>query len=230
MLTVIRPYILIRLMASLKNKKNTTINMKKPLLLIVLLLMTSNLFAQKLYVWCPKEQIAAPRQGFLEKDTVDLVIFDGRIMTKRSKIKCSSENTIQQLADFIKMTYPSAVINILNSNNYHKDPVKNRITIKIGISAYHAAFGTDVKVGIGSVGGNFSYGAIPSGKWNAVTAYALRTYDLRNNNEVKEVKDIYKITSRPNIGGYRTAKKILNTAYIEANQEMLFFIDETFTK
>jgi hypothetical protein len=106
----------------------------------------------------------------------------------------------------------------------------NRITIKIGISAFHAAFGADVKVGIGNVGGNFSYAAFPEGKWNAVTAYAVKIYDYRENKELKKTKEIYKIASRPNTGGYITAKNILNTTYIEANQEMLFFIDETFMK
>lgn len=204
--------------------------MKTKLLFVILLLITSNLFAQKLYVWCPKDQIPTPRQGFLEKDTIDLVVFDGRILTENSKIECTPENTIFQLTDFVKLTYPSAIINVLATSLYYKDPMQNRITIKIGISAYHAAFGADVKVGIGSVGGNFSYGVFPEGKWNAVTAYAVKIYDNRNGSEIKKTKDIYKIASRPNTGGYRTAKNILNTTFIEANQEMLFFIDEAFMK
>lgn len=204
--------------------------MKIRLLLITLILTTGNLFAQKLYVWCPKEQIATPRQGFLEKDTIDLVVFDGRILTSKSKVECTPDETINKLTDFIRQTYPSTTINVLNSNQYYKDPVKNRITVKIGISAYHAAFGADVKVGIGSVGGNFSYGVFPEGKWNAVTAYAVKIYDYRNDNEIKKVKDILKTASRPNTGGYITAKNILNSSFIEANQEMLFFIDETLMK
>lgn len=204
--------------------------MKTKLLFIILLLITSNLLAQKLYVWCPKDQIPKPRQGFLEKDTIDLVVFDGRILTQKSKIECTPENTILQLTDFMKMTYPSTTINVLASSLYYKDPRKNRITIKIGISAYHAAFGADVKVGIGNVGGNLSYGVFPEGKWNAVTAYAVKIYDFRNGVELKKMKDIYKIASKPNMGGYTTAKNILNTTYIEANQEMLFFIDDTFMK
>ena len=204
--------------------------MKIKLTVIFCLLIAGTLHAQKLYVWCPKEQIPTPHHGLLENDTVDLVIFDGRILTENSKIECTSENTIFQLGDFIKKSYPSAVVNILNSRYYYKDPVKSRITIKIGISAYHAAFGADIKVGIGSVGGDFSYGLFPEGKWNAITAYSVKIYDYRNNAEIKKTKDIYKIASRPNTGGYNTAKNILNTSYIEANQEMLFFIDETFMK
>jgi hypothetical protein len=204
--------------------------MKIRLLIITFILITGSSFAQKLYVWCPKEQIATPRQGFLEKDTIDLVVFDGRILTPESRVECTSEETINELTDFIRRTYPSTTINILNSNQYYNDPANSRITIKIGISAYHAAFGVDVKVGIGSVGGNFSYGVFPEGKWNAITAYAVKIYDYRNNNEIKKVKDIVKTASRPNTGGYRTAKNILNSSYIEANQEMLFFIDETLMK
>ena len=202
----------------------------KTLLIIVLLLTTSSLFAQKLYIWCPEDQIPTPRQGFLEKDTIDLVVFDGRILTAKSRIECTPENTISQLTEFIKMSYPSAIVNVTNTNLYYKDPLNNRITIKIGISAYHAAFGADVKIGIGSVGGNFSYGIFPEGKWNAITAYAVKLYDYRNNSDLKKTKDIYKIASKPNMGGYKTAKNILNTTYIEANQELLFFIDETFMK
>jgi len=204
--------------------------MRTKLIIIALLLITSNLFAQKLYVWCPAEQIPNPRQGFLEKETIDLVIFDGRLLTKNSKIGCTSEKTIAKLTEYIKHTYPSAVINVLTSDQYYKDPVINRITIKIGISAYHAAFGAEIKGGIGSVGGNFSYAIFPEGKWNALTAYAIKIYDYRNGQEIKKTKDIYKTASKPNIGGYKSAKNILNTTYMEVNQEMLFFIDETFMK
>ena len=204
--------------------------MKTKLLFIVMLIFSGNLIAQKLYVWCPKDQIVKPRPGFLDKDVIDLVIFDGRIFTKNSKVECTPESTISQLSEFIVKTYPSAIINVLNSDQYFKDPIKNRITIKIGISAYHAAFGTDVQVGIGSVGGNFSFGVFPQGKWNAVTAFATKLYDYRNNLETKKTKDIFKIASKPNMGGYTTAKNILNTTYIEACQEMMFFIDESFMK
>jgi hypothetical protein len=90
--------------------------MRIRLLIIIFILITGNLFAQKLYVWCPKNQIATPRQGFLEKDTIDLVVFDGRILTPKSKVECTSEETINQLTDFIRRTYPSTTINILKSN------------------------------------------------------------------------------------------------------------------
>jgi hypothetical protein len=168
--------------------------------------------------------------NFLEKDTVDVVIFDGRLLTKNSKVECTSENTVAQLGDFIKQTYPSATVNLLSSASYYKDPVKKHITLKIGISAYHAAFGVDVKVGVGSLGGSYSFGVIPEGKWNAITAYAVKLYDYRGDKEDKKVKDIYKIESKANMLGYSSAKTCLNSTYMQANQDLLFFIDESLMK
>ena len=191
---------------------------------------TSPLSAQKLYVWCPKDPMVNPRTGFLKNDTIDLVSFDGRLLTSNSKIECSSQNIIAQLESFIKQTYPSAVLNVLASDKYYEDPQLNRVTIKITISAYHAAFGADVKIGIGSSGGSFSYLVFPEGKWNGVTAFSIKIYDYRNGKQEKKVKDIAKIGSKSNLLGYATAKSILNQTYIEANQEMLMFIDEALMK
>jgi hypothetical protein len=213
--------------------KDLLVNMKKVcsvLFILTLISFGNYTFSQKLYIWCPKDQIIKPRISFLENDTINISIFDGRILTKNSKIECTSENTVLQLLEFIKKSYPSAVVNVLSSDAYFKDLIKNRITFKIGISAYHAGFGADVNVGFGSVGGNFSYGIIPEGKWNAVTAFAVKIYDYRNNQEIKKTKDIYKIASKSNMGGYMTAKNVLNNTYIEACQEMLFFIDESLMK
>lgn len=152
------------------------------------------------------------------------------MLTKNSKVECSSDDTILQLETFIKSTYPSAIFNFLSSDQYYKDPYKNRITIKIGIAGYHAAFGTDIKTGIGNIGGNFSYGIFANSKWNAITAYSVKLYDYRNGKEDKKTKDILKTGSASNLLGYSSAKKILNTTYMEANQDMLFFIDEALMK
>jgi len=202
----------------------------KHIIFIALSLFSQVAFSQKLYIWCPKDQLITPREGFLENEEIDLVIFDGRLLTKNSKIDCSASETIKSLAEFIIKTYPSAKINLLESKEYFKDPKANQLTIKIGIAAYHAAFGADVKIGIGSIGGQFAWGVIPEGKWNAVTGYNAMIYDYRNDKEEKIIKEIAKIASRPNTGGYITAKNILNKTYMEANQEFLFFIDSTLMK
>ncbi|WP_332457689.1 hypothetical protein [Petrimonas sp.] len=203
--------------------------MKYTLIVLVLYILTSvsHLSGQKLYVWCPSEQTIVPRNGFLKNDTIDLVFFDGRVLNEKSRIECTSENVINQLQNFLFDSYPSAVFNSVSSESYFDDPNSKRITIKIGISAYHAAFGTDIKLGIGSVGGDFSFMVFPEGKWNGLTAYFIKIYDYRDNREINKSKEISKISSKFNIWGYKTAIDCLSKTYSDANQEMLFFIDNT---
>jgi len=197
--------------------------------LITTLLFTQNLQSQKLYVWCQKNQLPSIRQNFSTEKEIDLVLFDNRIMTKKSKTECSSESIINNLTNFIKDTYPSIKFNLLSSENYYKNPNENSITIKIIISAYHAAFGANVKIGIGigKINSAFIWGIIPEGKWNAVTGYSIKIFDYRNDEEFINSTEIGKIASLPNTGGYRTAKNILNTTYINANQDLFLFIDES---
>jgi hypothetical protein len=202
--------------------------MNKKIFVLLLFLMTVsiNTFSQKLYVWCQKEQIPSPRNGFLSDEEINLIIFDGRTMTPKSKIECNSETIIKNLALTIKQTYKSAKINLLTSDNYYQKPAENTITIKIAISAYQAGFSTNLNVGIGSVGGSFSWGAMPENKWNAATGYSVKVYDYRNGAKIKKNKEIGKVESRSNNAGFKTAKNILNTTYVNANQELFFFIDE----
>lgn len=202
--------------------------MKRSIGLFVLLFFIFNYsYTQKLYVWCQKDQIPVPRIEFLANSEINLVLFDGRILTEKSKIECDSQTTIKNLSELIRSTYPSAKINVLETDQYFKNPEKNKITVKIMISAYHAAFGGDVKIGIGNMGGQFSWGIFPEGKWNATTGYSIKIYDYKNNAENKFSIEIGKIVSRPNTGGYRTAKNILNSSYIQANQELFSFIDNS---
>jgi hypothetical protein len=200
---------------------------KKTLLLTTFLSFIFNYsFGQKLYVWCPDEQNVKPRIGFLENQEINILVFDGRTITKNSKVECESENVVQALSNYIRKAYPSAKINLLKNEAYYKKPEKGKITIKLAISAYHAGFGADISAGIGSVGGNFSYGVIPKGEWNGVTSYYVQIFDSRNEDK-KLVKEISEIASKPNMWGYKTAKVCLNTTYIQANQTLLFFIDNS---
>lgn len=194
---------------------------------LLMLFLSTNLQSQKMYVWCQKEQKPTPRKGFLENKEVDLVLFDTRIMTEKSKIECESETIINNLVDLIRKTYPSANFNVLKSNRFYQNPSENKITIKVAISAYHAAFGADVKVGIGSSSGKFAWGIFPEGQWNAVAGYSVMIYDYENGTKNKMTEEFGQASSRPNTGGYRTAKNILNTAYIQANLEMFAFIDKS---
>ena len=199
--------------------------MHKAYLLSLLVCLSLNSYSQKLYVWCPKTQEIKPRSGFLAKDTIDLVIFDGRVLTKNSRIECNSADVMAAIASNIQKAYPAALLQIQGDSAYYRDPAPGRITLKLGVSAFHAGFGVDISVGIGSIGGSFSYGIIPKGKWNAITAYYLRLYDYRNGKTEKLTTSISKIASRPNMWGYRSAQDCLNETYMAANQDLLFFID-----
>lgn len=201
---------------------------KKTLILITSFLFILNLsFGQKLYVWCPDDQEVKARVGFLESEEIDLVIFDGRTIPKKSKIACESENVILALSNYIRKAYPDAKLNVLDETEYYKKAKENRITIKIAISAYHAGFGSDITVGIGNVGGSFSYGVIPKGEWNGLTSYYAQISDYRKDEEHKYSKEISEIASKPNLWGYKSARNCLNTTYIQANQSLLFFIDHS---
>ena len=183
--------------------------------------------AQKLYVWEPRMQEINPRPFFEAKDTIDIIVFDGRIIPKKSHVKCTSEEVINHIVDDITKAYKGGTFIIRNASDYNKSPLNNHITIKIGISAYHAGFGSDIDIAIGSVGGKFSYGVSPKGKWNAMTSLYVRIYDKRDNKDKKQTKEILHKASKPNMWGYSTAKNILNDTYIQAITELFFTIDDT---
>jgi hypothetical protein len=204
--------------------------MKQIFYFLIFISVAKNSLSQKLYVWCPNDQNVKERQGFLVKDTVEVAVFDGRILTPKSKVECNSEDVVTSIALIIKKAYPSATISIENDSGYYRDPKPGIITIKIGISAYHAGFGSDISVAIGNIGGNFSYGAIPKGEWNGITAYYVRVYDHRSGNDQKFSSSISKLVSKPNMWGYKTAKDCLNSTFMQASQEMLFFIDNSLMK
>jgi hypothetical protein len=195
--------------------------------LLLMFFLSTSLYSQKMYVWCQKEQEPIPRKGFLEKRQIDLVLYDTRSLTKKSKIECESETIISNLANLVCKTYPSANFNVLESDNFYQNPAKDRLTIKIAISAYHAAFGADVAFGIGSSGEKFVWGVFPKGKWNAVAGYSVMIYDYENGAKNRMTEEFGQVSSRPNTGGYRTAKNILNTAYIQVNQDLCAFIDKS---
>ena len=200
---------------------------KITLLTTFLITIYSFSYGQKLYVWCPEEQIVKKRKGFLGNQEINLVVFDGRTIPQKSKVECESGNVVEALSNYIKKAYPSAKINFLTDEAYYKKPEINKITIKVAISAYHVGFGADISVGIGSVGGHFSYGIFPKGEWNGLTSYYAQIFDYRNGVDKKSQKEISEIASKPNMWGYKTAKTCLNTTYIQASQTLLFFIDNS---
>lgn len=199
----------------------------KKLFLIILLFCYYSSHAQKIYVWCPENFDVKPRIGLTMSDTVNISFFDGRSIPKKNKIECSTNELFQTIFSQLKVTYPSIIFNLLPESDYYKkNGNQNNITIKIGVAAYHAGFGTDISGGIGIVGGQFSTMIIPKGQWNAITAYYVQLYKDGKN----LTKEISNLASKPNIWGYKSARTALNETYNKSNQEMLFFIDQEFMK
>ena len=201
-------------------------SLKKILLITITCFITYSTLGQKLYVWCPEQPVVKQRIGFLDNQEINIIIFDGRSLPPKSKIECQSEDITNAIFNVVRTAYPSAKINLLKESDYYKKPETGKITLKIGIVAYQAGFGVDVTVGVGNIGGNFSYGLISKSEWNGITGYYAQIFDNRNS-EKKFVKEISKIESKSNIWGYKTAKTCLNTTFGEANQELLFFIDNS---
>ena len=198
---------------------------RKLLLVFVIACSSSFIQAQKLYTWCPSQAPIAPRGGFLKGQQINLVFFDARAFTKKSKVECESQQFLDEITSTIKRAYPSAEIKVLGSDSYWEDAAPNTVTMKIAISAHHAAFGANVSVGIGSVGGEFSWGVMPEGKWNALTGFRVELIDNRNQSRTTQ-RVIQKMESRPNMGGYRTARNALDVTFSGAIGDMVFLIDE----
>ncbi|HWD90327.1 MAG TPA: hypothetical protein VG367_19500 [Mucilaginibacter sp.] len=183
--------------------------------------------AQKLYIWCPEQPTAKQHVGFLDRQQVDLVIFDGRSIPSNSKVECQSADVEEALKHFIQYAYPSCKITVLADSMYYRPSESGKITIKIGIAAYQAGFGTDIEVGIGSVGGKFAYGVFPKGEWNGLVSYYLQIFDNRGGGTKKMSKEVSSVTSKSNLWGYKTAKACLFASYDKANLDLLSFIEDS---
>ena len=201
--------------------------MIKQLLIVSLIFSFLSTQAQKIYVWCPENFEVKPRTGLIMTDTINIVFFDGRSFPKKNKIECSPDELFQTLFSQLKITYPKIIFNMLPEADYYKKTVKgDGVTLKIGLAAYHSGFGTDISGGIGIVGGQLSTMIIPKGQWNAVTAYYVQLF----RDEISKLKEISNLASRPNMWGYKSARTALIETYNKSNQELLFFLDQEFTK
>ena len=206
--------------------------MKRLLVLLIaftmLVLFSFRAEAQKLYVWVPETEDFVQHPLFEATDTVDIVVFDGRNIPSTSKVECSSAEFVDYLIKDIQHTYEGATFNILPTTKYFKEAKDGHITIKIGIAAYQAGFGADVDVAIGSVGGNFSYGISPKGRWNGITSFLVKVTDKRNGNSDEKEKEVVSQVDKSNMLGYKTAKQCLNESYSKAFSQLVFFVDSVF--
>ena len=160
--------------------------------------------AQKLYVWCPKDQEIHPKVAALNGVKVNLLITDERKFGHRVRSKCTSDDLIADLASVIRQTYPSAMFTI--SSELAK-PEKGIVDIEIKILQYAARF----------------YPAM----WNANTEYSVKIVDDRTGMAIEKSMDIPAYRNFFNLNGYFTAKSNLNKTYAEANADLLNFIYET---
>jgi hypothetical protein len=71
--------------------------MRQILLLLSILSFATLARAQKMYVWCPENNQIKARIGLGNKDTINVVVFDGRSLSPKNKIECTSEQLIQTL-------------------------------------------------------------------------------------------------------------------------------------
>lgn len=192
----------------------------KYLILLIFLADISLSNAQKLYVWCPEYIEVPTRQDITDLDTITVAFFDGRILNKKSKIECSSETIITSIFEQIKKVYPNVVF-VKDNSLYSTKKSSNKI-LKIGISAYHAGFGTDISAGIGVVGGNVSTMIFPQGMWNASTIFYTELIDKGRSSK----ETISNVGSQSNIWGYKSSKKALTESYIKTLQQLFFFLDQ----
>ena len=198
------------------------------IVIMTCLLISNRVNAQKLYVWLPETAAFVQHPLFEASDTVDIIVFDGRNIPPKSKVECTSEEFINNLVKDIQHTYEGATFNVLPAVKYFKESENGHITIKIGIAAYQAGFGSDVDVAIGSVGGSFSYGISPKGRWNGITSFLVKVSDKRNGNIEEKEKEVVAQIDKSNVFGYKTAKQCLNESYTKAFSQLVFFVDSVF--
>lgn len=179
-------------------------------------------------IGCATERAASPqlvsvnpRVDLLSGEEVFLTIFDSRIDPTNTAIL---EDTIYQQ---FRATYPSISFHRTEDSMYGSDPTQEHITIRIGIAAYRAEFGSKVTVGIGTFGGTFVSGIIPEGVWNGLTGFVVSIYDNRNGQNHKFQRTMRQLVSKPNMWGYTTADAALRESYQNAIQELLFFVDDS---
>ena len=156
----------------------------------------------KMYVWCPPEQIIIPKTGTLKGCAINLVVSDKRNLSSKTRDKCSSEELVADVTNLIKGTYPSAKINVVKSADGNVE--KNKVTIEIDIVAYFATFSTAM--------------------WHASTGYSVTISDYRKDKLSEQNKNILEERSFFNAIGFTTAKSNLNKTYTEANDDLLNFI------
>lgn len=192
--------------------------MNKALFLLPVLLITLvGCATTELHV--PAATHLSPRQGFLRDEEVNLVIYDGR--TDRE----GSAELTARIADDFRTAFPSVKLAVLPETAYNEQPRPGRITIRIGISAYAAAFGPGVASSVGTFGGKFYYGVFPEGSWNGVTGLSVNVSDRRRGRDKDESANIGKVFSLPGMMSYSPERQALFRSYAEVIKSTVSFVE-----
>ncbi|MBS1532927.1 MAG: hypothetical protein JSU01_21685 [Bacteroidetes bacterium] len=178
------------------------------LLILFVVLLTYSAYAQKYYVACPKQGDTKPHAGFLDKQSVDLVISDSRVIPSNSMIECQGNDIKQMLKNFLQSEFPSCTITLLPDTLYNKASNPHKITIKLGITAYQAV--------------------LSKTEWTGSVNYHVMIFDDRTGRAKQVSEDISNDTSKPGIWEYKkTAKTCLFTSFGKSNQDLVSFIEKS---
>ena len=174
------------------------------LLVLFAALVTGKACAQKVYIGCPEHVNTKPNAGFLDKQPVDLVITDSRVIPADSKIECQGTDVKQALENLLRSDFPSCKITRLPDTAYDSASTPKRITIKLDITAYQA---TRSKA-----------------EWTGSVNYHVMIIDDRTGKPKKVSEDISNDTTRPYLFGFKTAKTCLFTSFGKSNEDLVAFI------
>lgn len=168
-------------------------------------LATYHAYAQKVYIGCPEKVNATPDVGFLAQQPVDVVISDSRTIPAGAKIECQGTDVRQSVENFLRSEFPSCKMTLLPDTLGAPKP--DRITIKIGVAGYQAS--------------------LSKSEWTATVGYHVTITDNRHQPGRKQSEEISNEVTRPNIFGYRAAKKCLSISFDKSNQDLVSFIKNT---
>lgn len=171
-------------------------------------------------IYAPSETSTTPRTGFLTNEQIDVIFFDSRTEKEQS------EEIKNSIVDHLRKTYPDARFQKLDDSEYFATAERGKITLKINIAGYNAGFGVESTSGIGSINGQpFVFSGVSDGRWNGLTGIAVMLYDYRDGEE-RYSNEISDVESRPNVGGYSTARAALQTSFQNVMNGLASFIDQ----
>lgn len=169
--------------------------MKKLLFLAVMILPLLG-YSQSI-VFCPKIDIV--NISDIEGDAY-VVFNDSRTYEKKLKEKCTKEELILAISNYIEQSFPKMNITFLPENQFSEKPEANRITYKIDIKQYDVTF--------------------YSGMYVSFTKFLIEIDDFRNGEKTYSFECNGK-GNQLNALGYKSAKIASNSGFKVAFNEFI---------